>query len=319
MKEAFLGIDISKLTFDVALLEEDKVKSKKFTNNKQGFKKLTGWLDTKNVCIIHACMEVTGVYGEHLAEYLFLNKIPVSIVNPARIKGFSQSELSRAKNDELDAKLIARFCKLIRPKLWEPTPDKIKFLQQWVRRLDDLIKLQRQEENRLEAASDYMKPYIEKTVKHISNQIKEAKKIINEHIDNNPELKEKSELLKSIPGIGEATTAQVLAFIGDTGKFRNAKEVAAFVGLNPKQNQSGTSVRGRTRLSKTGDATLRKALYMPAIVSMRHNPVIRQFASRLESSGKHKMAIIGAIMRKLIHIIYGVLKNKNAFNAELNC
>ena len=106
----------------MALLVGDKVKSKKFNNSKPGFKKLLSWIDEKQIKLSQACMEATGIYGQALAEFLFDNNIPISVVNPARIKGFSQSELARSKNDSLDAKLIARFCKLIRPSLFEPTP-----------------------------------------------------------------------------------------------------------------------------------------------------------------------------------------------------
>ena len=314
MIEAFLGIDISKKTFDVALLVQDKISSHKFNNNIQGFQSLLAWLKKKEILLLQACMEATGIYGQALAEFLFAQKISVSIVNPARIKGFSQSELARSKNDILDAKLIARFCKLIRPELWQPIHQSIKVLQQWVRRLDDLIKMLRQEENRLDVAEDCLKKHLQKNIKHLENSIKEVKQIIKTHIHQHPELKKKSELLESIPGIGEATIAQILAFIGDVSKFNNAKEVAAFIGLNPKQCQSGTSVNKRARLSKTGDAGLRKAFYMPAVVAMRYNPIIKEFSMRLEQSGKHKMLIVGAVMRKLVHIIYGVLKTETMFN-----
>jgi len=131
---------------------------------------------------------------------------------------------------------------LIRPELWQPIPQSIKVLQQWVRRLDDLIKMLRQEENRLDVAEDCLKKHLQKNIKHLENSIKEVRQIIKTHIHQHPELKKKSELLESIPGIGEATIAQILAFIGDVSKFNNAKEVAAFIGLNPKQCQSGTSV-----------------------------------------------------------------------------
>ena len=317
MKEAFLGIDISKKSFDVALIIENTVKTKKFNNNKTGFTKLFEWLNNKQIILIQACMEATGIYGKNLADFLYERKIIISVVNPARIKGFSQSELARSKNDILDAKLIARFCKLIRPEPWQPEPEHTKILQQWVRRLDDLIIMHRQEENRLEAAENCIKQNIESHIKSLEEQIKEAREVIKKHIDNHPDLKGKKELLLSIPAIGDSTVAQVLAFIGDVNKFNKAKEVAAFVGLNPKQRQSGSSVNGRTRLSKTGNAELRKALYMPAVVAMRYNPIIKNFCERLTKSGKHKMCIIGAIMRKLVHIIYGVLKSGKKFDENI--
>ena len=132
-----------------------------------------------------------------------------------------------------------------------------------------------------------------------------------------PNLKEQQALLNSIPGVGEGTIAQVLAFIGDVSRFKNAKQLAAFVGLNPKQRVSGSSIRARTSLSKIGSASLRKAFYMPALSAKRYNPVIHQFCARLTERGKNGKAIICAAMRKLIHIIYGVLKSRQPFNPSL--
>jgi transposase len=123
--------------------------------------------------------------------------------------------------------------------------------------------------------------------------------------------------LESIPGVGEATIAQILSFMGVPKRFKNARQLAAFVGLNPKKHESGSSVRGRSRLSKTGDSALRKALYMPAISAKKYNPVIKAFCERLQKAGKPPMVIIGAAMRKLLHLIYGVLKSGKPFNANL--
>ena len=134
------------------------------------------------------------------------------------------------------------------------------------------------------------------------------------HYGAHNDLQNKRELLESIPGIGEATIGVILAFFGDPSDFSSAKEISAFLGLNPRQNQSGSSVNLRTRISKTGDASLRKALYMPAVVAMRHNPTIRPFSQNLLQRGKSKMAVVVASMRKLVHIAYGVLKNGKPFN-----
>jgi transposase len=130
------------------------------------------------------------------------------------------------------------------------------------------------------------------------------------------DLEDKNKLLASIPGIGDKTIAIVLAFLS-TENFDSAKQVTAFVGFNPKPRQSGFSVRGVGRISKTGDADLRKAFYMPAVVYLRFNPIIKAFAARLSSAGKAKMVVVIAAMRKLLHIIYGVLKNNIPFNANI--
>lgn len=239
------------------------------------------------------------------------------VVNPAKIKGFSQSELSRNKTDKADAQLIARFCRALNPKPWFPQPQHVQELQAWVRRLEALQSMYCQESNRLEVSAVQIQASIEKMMEKLLEEIREVKKKIHDHIEKNPDLREKSKLLETIPGIGEATISQILASIGNVEDFKNAKQLAAFVGLNPKQHQSGTSIRGRTRLSKIGNSSLRKAFYMPAVCAKRYNPIIRKFCERLENSGKPTMLIIGAGMRKLVHIIYGVLKSKKPFDASL--
>lgn len=305
MNNIILGIDISKLTFDVALLNDDKVKTKKFTNTSKGFSELKQWLKNNEIDSVHACMEATGGYESKLAQYLYDNNFKVSVINPARIKGFSMSKLSRVKTDKADSELIAQFCQAMQPDLWKPTPLNIQELQQWVRRLGSLIANKNQENNRLDGASEVVAINISTHIEFLDKQIQEVE-----------ELNDKSKLLNSIPGIGEKTIAIILAFL-TVENFDSAKQVVAFVGLNPKPKQSGSSVLGAGRISKTGDADLRKAFYMPAIVSLRFNPIIKGFAERLSSVGKAKMIVVIAAMRKLLHIIYGVLKNKTPFNKNV--
>lgn len=316
MNNIILGIDISKLTFDVALLNDDKVKTKKFTNTSKGFSELKQWLKNNEIDSVHACMEATGGYESKLAQYLYDNNFKVSVINPARIKGFSMSKLSRVKTDKADSELIAQFCQAMQPDLWKPTPLNIQELQQWVRRLDSLIANKNQENNRLDEASEVVAINISTHIEFLDKQIQEVEELISNNIKGHQDLNDKSKLLNSIPGIGEKTIAIILAFL-TVENFDSAKQVVAFVGLNPKPKQSGSSVLGAGRISKTGDADLRKAFYMPAIVSLRFNPIIKGFAERLSSVGKAKMIVVIAAMRKLLHIIYGVLKNKTPFNKNV--
>lgn len=319
MSKIAVGIDISKKTFDVALILNDKFKTKKFNNNQQGFKEFCEWLTQKVITLkeIHICMEATGSYGDALATYLFDAEYKVSVTNPTCIKGFGQSELSRTKTDKADAQLIARFCHTMDPAPWTPKPAHVRTLQTLVRRLEELQSMYGQEHNRSEVAPEEILDCIEELSEKLKASIEKTKQKIQEHIQKHPELQKKGALLKTIPGIGEATIAQVLAFIGNVEDFKNAKQLAAFVGLNPKQRQSGSSVHGRTRLSKMGNSNLRKALYMPAIVAKRHNPMVRFFCENLKKAGKPPMLIIGAAMRKLVHIIFGVLKSGEPFKAAL--
>lgn len=316
MVNSILGIDIAKLKFDVALLKNNKYKSKVFKNNTKGFEELCSWLKGQDIQSLHACVEATGTYGEALSHYLMDAGFIVSVVNPAQIKGFAQSELSRTKTDKADAKLIARYCLTMKPSVWQPLPLHIRELQELVKRLEALQSMRGQETNRLEVAQSFIKPCIEEMCEIFGKKIAEIKQKIRDHIDQYPDLHNQKELLESIPGVGEATIAQILSFMGMPKRFENAKQLTAFIGLNPKHRESGSSIRGRSRMSKMGNSNLRKALYMPAISAKKHNPTIRIFCERLEKAGKPKMVIIGAAMRKLLHLIYGVLKSGKPFDAN---
>lgn len=319
MSKITLGIDISKSKFDVALLLYNKVKTKKFNNNSNGFSEMIEWLNKKDAKVkdLHICMEATGAYSEALATYLFDAGYTVSVVNPVQIKGFAQSELSRNKTDRADSQVIARFCRAINPKPWKPNSLHIRELQAFVRRLKSLQDMYYQETNRLEVANTQIRDSIKTVIKILAEELKAVKKKIYEHIQQHSDLREKSKLLETIPGVGEATISQVLAFIGNVEDFKNAKQLAAFIGLNPKHRQSGSSVQGRTRLSKVGDSNLRKAFYMPAVSAKKYNPIIKDFCENLKKSGKPTLLIIGAAMRKLVHIIFGVLKSGKGFDAGI--
>ncbi len=313
---AIVGIDMSKKKFDAALLRDNKFKHKVFPNTKSGHEAMVTWLQKSTVTVAHICMESTNIYGEALAAHLFDQGYTVSIVNPARIKGFAQSELSRTKTDKADASLIARFCLAMTPDIWTPDSQEIRELKALVRRVESLMEMRQQEVNRLHVAQDIVVSRLEEHINYLDQEIKTSKQHIRDHIDNHPNLKEKKALLESIPGIGEATIHVVLSEFANIDKFKNAKQLAAFIGVAPKERQSGSSVRGRTMMSKTGRSQLRKTFFMPALAALRYNPILIQMKQRLTESGKSKMSIVGAAMRKLVHLIYGVLKSGVPFDAD---
>lgn len=310
-----IGVDISKRKLDLALLREGRLKHKSFPNTVPGFSALTGWLQQQQVATAHVCLESTNVYGEALAEYLHDRGFIVSIVNPARIKGFALSELSRTKTDKADAGVIARFCAALQPAPWSPDPLEIRELRALVRRLEALIEMRTQEVNRLQVAPPVVAKALSEHIAYLDSSIKTIKQRIRDHIDDHPDLKQKKVLLQSIPGIGEATISVVLSEFAQIDRFKNAKCLAAFIGVAPRERQSGTSLRGRTVISKIGRSQLRKAFFMPALVALRYNPLIAAMKARLLAAGKAKMAIVGAAMRKLVHLIYGVLKSGVPFDA----
>jgi transposase len=238
-----LGIDISKKHFDVALLLDDnKQKHKKFTNHSKGFQELTHWLKQFNIKALHACMEATNIYGNALAEYLYDRGYDVSIVNPARIKGFAQSELLRTKTDKQDASLIARFCVAMQPMLWEPEPQKVRELKGLVRRVDALMEMKQQEVNRLEVAEQIVMDDIKQHINSLSDRIDQLRQLIADHIDNDPSLRKQKELLLSIPVIGEKTVAVLLSYFSSIHRFSHAKKLAAFCGVIPRAFDSGSSI-----------------------------------------------------------------------------
>jgi transposase len=315
MKQAVLGIDISKKDFHVVLMREDKTtKPKMFNNQPEGFDALHSWLSKQGVRTVHACLEATSTYGEALAEFLFEAGHTVSVVNPVRIKKFAQSELMRTKTDKVDAAIIARFCKAIQPQAWKPLAPEVKELQALLRRLESLMTIREQERNRLETATSTVAEITIAHLQSLEQLIEQVKQLINDHFDKHPQLKQQRQLLTSIPGIGEQTAAVILAELGCVENYKSARQLAADAGLTPQEYSSGCSVKGKPRLSRVGNPRLRKALYMPAVVAMTHNPLLKSFAERLLNRGKVKMQALGAVMRKLLHLAYGILKSQQPFD-----
>jgi len=245
----------------------------------------------------------------------------VSVVNPARIKGFAQSELARNKTDRADAALLARFCAAMHPATWTPPSVAYRHLRALVERMQALKDMHQQETNRLEAhqasGETNIIPHVKSHLAWLNTQITALQKAIDDHIDGHPELKQDADLIASIPGLGDITVAKVLAYAGDVRRFANGKALAAFIGVTPRQWESGSLVRGRTMISRTGHAALRKALYMPGLVALRHNPVLQVFGARMKVNGLAPKAVVGAAMRKLVHLIYGVVKSGRPFDAKI--
>lgn len=319
---AVVGIDVAKKKVDLFAVLHGKGKAKVFDNTPAGHRDIQRWLDERGFVpdSTHVCMEATGPYSESLATALVADGWKVSVVNPALIKGFAQSELARNKTDRADAALLARFCQAMRPALWAPPPAAFRQLRAWVDRLQALKDMRQQEVNRIEAmeASEQREVlgHVNKHVMWLDTEIAKLEGDIDDHINRHPELKADADLIASIPGIGRTTVAKVLAYAGDVRRFDSAKALAAFIGLSPRQRLSGSSVRGRTMMSRTGHKALRHALYMPGLVARRHNKTLKVFGDRLSAAGLAPKAVVGAVMRKLAHFIYGVVKSGKPFDAS---
>lgn len=315
-----LGIDVAKAKLDCALrLTNGKFRHKVVENTPAGFRALDSWLAKEGAQAVHVCMEATGLYWEGIAEHLAgQSTLTVSVVNPLQIKAFGESQLIRTKTDKVDAKLIAQFCAERAPDAWQAPSPAEQALRALVRRLEALQTMHTQESNRLELARHTVAEGIAKHLQWLDEEITRLKKAIRDHIDNDPTLREKYRLLESVPGLGERTAATLLAFLAEPARFGNARQAVAFAGLDPRQHESGSSVRGKPRLSKIGHTLLRKALYMPAMVTLYRTEWGKRFQERLTASGKPPKLIIGAMMRKLIHVAFGVLKSGIPFQPALH-
>lgn len=317
-----IGIDVAKATFDVALPQGvGKYRTRgKIANTPAGWKALLAWRATFAPAAV-VCLEATGTYHEGLARALVEHGVTVYAVNPARIKAYAQSELARTKTDRTDAKLIARFflaqqaARAIVHPYTPPTPSEAT-LRAWVRRLDDLKAMRQMESNRRESANEAVRPGIDDVLKALDAHLRQTEHAIRQLIDHDPDLRGKRELLISIPGIADVTSAFLLATLGDLRKYTDVRQIVAHAGLNPAQRQSGQHA-GKTRISRVGDASLRAKLYLPALVAMKHNPVLAAFAQRLKQRGKTGKLAICAVMRKLLHLVWGVLRSGRPFDPNL--
>jgi len=311
-----LGIDIAKATFDVALASDRRLAQATFANDATGYAALERWLVKQGAGPVQACMEATGRYGERLAEVLFEQGHTVSVVNPARIKKYAESQLQRHKTDARDALVILDFCRTQPLPLWRPLAEAQRQLQEMVRYHDSLQELRQREANRLTSGirSPVVIGPIQQHLAYLDRQIAALAAQIQQQLDQNDSLDHKRALLSTIPGIGRLTAARLLAELPDIATFTSAKQLAAYAGLTPSQHVSGSSIHRRPRLSKMGRSSLRKYLFMPALAALRYNPVIKALRQRLLARGKPRMLIVGAAMRKLLHIVYGVLKSGRPFD-----
>lgn len=322
-----IGIDVSKAKLDCLWIRDlpaMKVKSKVQPNTPAGYRALLGWAmqqTGEQVSGVHFVMEATGVYHERLAYALHDAGANVSVINPARVRDFAKSLGAQSKNDRKDSVVIARFGMTQSPPLWEPEAIEIRQLKALIARCDAVKQDIQREVNRLEKAeASGVSAEVRRSIETVRAQLQEEKNrlesLIDDHIDKHPGLRNDRELLESIPGVGPVIAQQMMAVIRSRS-FQRASQCAAFIGLVPVERQSGTSVYSPPRLSKHGEARVRAKLYMAAIVATRHNPDIRRQYERLQKNGKSKMSAIGAAMRKLVHICFGVLKHQAPYQPQV--
>jgi len=330
----YLGIDVSNAKLDCALLREAgtaKRLDKTFTNDAAGIKALLAWLDSRlnnnnagadaacDKARVHVLMEPTGVYHERAALWLFEAGLSVSLVNPARLRSYASAIGVVSKNDRLDSAVLARYGAAEKPDPWQPPSMAAQTLNALLARREALCQDIQREENRREKTNYALNtpaPVVDsiaQTLVFLERQLAALEKEIDQHIDRDPTLKHNDQLLRSINGVGPRVAQRMNALMS-SHRFQSAEALAAYIGLTPCERVSGSSVRGKTRMSKKGPAQLRHLLFMPAIVAKKHNPHVKAIYARLIAKGKPKMSAIGAAMRKLVHLCFGVLHSGKPYS-----
>lgn len=320
-----LGIDVSKKTLDLCLLREGvkgRVKTRRLKNDVNAASTVIIWLG-KQQCEptdVHIIMEATGVYHESLAYGLHKAGARVSLANPYRSREFARSMDILSKNDQIDAYMLACYGALKEPEPWVPPPENVRYLNALLRRRDALVTDRSREKNRLEKCRvtdipSAISESIENVLRNLSEEIEHLDHLILTHLDQHSELKKDFDLLTSIKSVGFQLGLNMLVILRGH-RFDTAEQVAAFLGVVPIEKSSGTSVRGKPKLSKSGPPKIRAKLYLASLCGLRFNPVMKAMYERLCLCGKAKMCAIGALMRKLVHWCYGVLKTQKPFDAE---
>ena len=321
----YLGMDVAKAKLDCCLLLDeasDKRKTKVVNNNKLGVVDLLAWITKLNISPkeLHVVMDATGVYHEQAALALADAGVIVSIVNPAQVKDFGRGLAVRTKTDGVDSFVLARYGALLKPSAWTPPAPEARMLQALLVRRDAIVQDLQRERNRQEKANatdtpELIRKSLEDSIKFLIAQLAQLQQDIDDHINRHPNLKKSMSLLQSIPGVGQQVGGNMLSVLS-SHHFDSAEQLAAYLGLVPVERQSGSSVLGRAKLSKAVPARIRAILYMAAVAAKRCNPHVKAVYERLLARGKCKMSALGAAMRKLVHLCFGVFKTQMPYQRD---
>lgn len=324
-----IGIDVSKATLDCAWLldsEQDKARRRSCQNDVRRFESLITWAEAvskqprQSLAFV---VEPTNIYHERLVQFLYSAGATIYLVNPGRVRKFAEGIGILSKNDLVDAVLLTRYGLMAKKLIvYKPVPQDVNDLRSLLARLDSLERNLRRELNRKEKAGKTMafhyleQQSIERAIHQLKAEIVLFKKAAREHVKASPLLQRSLELLLTVPGVGERTAWHMIVILCSR-QFNSAADVASFLGLNPIEKRSGKSEYRKPRLSKSGDAHYRQVLYFPAMVATRKNPDVQALYQRLVDAGKPKMCALGAAMRKLVHICYGVHKSQMPYQPQV--
>lgn len=314
-----VGIDVSKSKFNVCYLTDGQSRGHngEFTADAIGHAKFLAWLERVGAGqSVHLCLEETGCYGQALAAFLHEAGHHVSIVNAALIKNYGRSLNVRTKNDVVDARLIAQFTLERVPQRWTPLPAKHQALRNASRRRDQINEFIIKEKNHLEASpSPQITALHRSLIEHLETCKAEISKLMAQLVAQDPQLARAVELLMTIPGIGRVTAINLLAELPPIDAFTSARQLCAYAGLTPRENSSGSSLRGTPRLCKQGRGVLRRIMFLPALSLMRSKSgPLRVFADRLLGKNKTPACVVGALMRKLIALVFAILRSGKPFD-----
>lgn len=320
----YLGMDVAKAKLDCLLLNEngDKGKSKSVANSRTGIADFLVWIGKQHISPneLHVVMEGTGVYHEQAALALADAGVTVSIANPAQVKNFGRGLAVRTKTDGVDSLVLARYGALLKPAAWIPPAPEARMLQALLARREAIAQDLQRERNRQEKADatdtpELIRKSLEDSIGFLVKQLTQLQQDIDDHIDKHPNLEKGMSLLQSIPGVGPQVGGNMLSVL-NSHHFESAEQLAAYLGLVPVERQSGSSVLGRARLSKAGPVRIRAVLYMAAVVAKSCNPHVKAVYDRLLARGKTKMSALGAAMRKLVHLCFGVIKTQQPYQYD---
>lgn len=318
--KAVVGVDVSKEEVSVAILGKEKeiefsCKNSSLVFEKKVSKILKG-IDKSNILVI---MENTGNYHLKLSCHLYECGYSVSVVNPFVIKKYSEMKMKRAKTDKADAKIIANYGRYEEElKMFTPKSDVQYKIEIKLKAIEDFQKAINIFGNQMNALKNYpvctpelVNPY-RKTIENLKKQIKKLEDEIKSLVSDN--FSEDIEILKSIPGVGKRLSAAIVSMLSSFKSFETGRQVTSFVGICPSPYQSGTSVNKRGRISKKGNAYLRKLLYLCALSASKHNEGCRLFYQRLRQKGKESSVALIAVANKLIRICFACLKNRTFYD-----
>jgi transposase len=304
----YVGIDVSKASFDVAVEGENGVQHFLAADTPR----LIAWLQSLAPAVV--CLEATGGWERPLVDALHAAALPVAVVNPRQVRDFARALGQLAKTDRLDARVIARFAATMKPMLCEKPSENQDKLRGLRTRRNQVVDMLTQEKNRLGITRDLaMRDFIEQAIELYDKQLRQLEEQMQQLMSEDPELRYKAQLLTSVPGVGQVTAGTLLAEMPELGSL-NRCEVAKLAGVAPINRDSGT-LRGK-RMIGGGRAPVRRALYMATLVASRHNPVIRDHYQHLLRRGKKKLLALNACMRKLLLILNAIVKNQQSWKCS---